>query len=99
MKRTETRWIKKKSGEMVQREMWKNLRMKKRRRKKKVRTDKHDITIEEEREAETETEETARRTGDESGEDTDAETEAETRIFPGTTGDVADDEDNGQDSE
>jgi hypothetical protein len=27
------------------------------------------------------------------------EADAETRIFPGTTGDVADDENNGQDSE
>jgi hypothetical protein len=40
---------------------------------------------------------------DESGGDTDAEAgaeaDAETRIFPGTTGDVADDEDNVQDSE
>jgi hypothetical protein len=53
------------------------------------------------REAETETEETARRTDNELGEDTDAEAEADTeiRIFPGATGDVADDEDNGQDSE
>jgi hypothetical protein len=44
---------------------------------------------------------TALRTDDESGEDTDAEAEAdaETRIFTGTTGDAADDEDNGQDSE
>jgi hypothetical protein len=44
-------------------------------------------------------EETARRADDESGEDTDTEADAETRIFPWTTGDVADDEDNGQDSE
>jgi hypothetical protein len=38
---------------------------------------------------------------DESGEDTDAEAEAdaETRIFPGATGNVADDEDKGQDFE
>jgi uncharacterized lipoprotein len=44
MKKTETRWIKKKkSGEMTQREMWKNLKMKKR-KKKKVGTDKQDIT-------------------------------------------------------
>jgi hypothetical protein len=44
MKRTETRWIKK-SGEMMQREMWKNLKMKRRKRKKKkVRTDKQDMT-------------------------------------------------------
>jgi hypothetical protein len=33
MKRTETRWIKKKSGEMMQREMWKNLKMKRRNRR------------------------------------------------------------------
>jgi hypothetical protein len=66
-----------------------------------VRTDKQDIREEGEREAETETEteKTARRIDYKSGEDTEAEADAETRIFPGTTGDVANNENNGQDSE